>query len=162
MSGYQYPTQLGGVGCRSADEGYGAHILAFEPGQRDEAAKIDEIIHSLTEPGRTTLVIDKESKTVRYSSDADFIGSQAKDIGIPEDSVRERYMEDFWLGGKKYLRFFCRGSWTGILWHLQCKRFGPGHAGLCCLTGAGFTGIYLVKSLYLLFGYTNKQYESFR
>ncbi len=106
MSGYQYPTQLGGVGCRSADEGYGAHILAFEPGQRDEAAKIDEIIHSLTEPGRTTVVVDKESKIVRYSSDADFIGSQATDIGIPEDSVRERYMEDFWLGGKKIFTVF--------------------------------------------------------
>ena len=155
-------TQMVGVGYRLPDERYGALILAFAPDQTDEAAKINEIIHSQTKPGWTTVVIDKESKIVRYSSDTDFIGLQAMDIGIPEDSVRERYMEDFWLGGKKYLRFFCRGSWTGILWHLQCKRFGPGHAGLCCLTGAGFTGIYLVKFLYLLFGYTNKQYESFR
>ena len=151
--------QMVGVGYRLPDERYGALILAFAPDQTDEAAKINEIIHSQTKPGWTTVVIDKESKIVRYSSDTDFIGLQAMDIGIPEDSVRERYMEEFWRGGKKRYGFSTESD--GLVYYslFDANELSRSTLSYGCLTGAGFAGIYLIMSLCLLFGYTNKQYE---
>ena len=152
-------TQMAGVGYKLPDERYGALILAFEPEKTDEAAAINEIIFSLTEPGWATLVFDKESKIVRYSSDKEIIGLHARDIGVPEDSIRDRFMDTFVMKDQKRYGFSSEAD--GLVYYSVCEATGLSRAtfGYGLLASAGFAGIYLILSVYLLLGYTNRQYE---
>jgi small conductance mechanosensitive channel len=140
------------------DGRYGALILAFEPDGTDEAAEINNIIGSMTTPGWVTLVFDEESKTVVYSSDPSLIGFEAVELGIPEDSIRDNYMDTFYLLNQRSYGF--SRAKNDLVYYNICTTNGMLRStlrhGLMC--GAGFAVIYLILSVYLLFGYTNRWY----
>lgn len=160
-------TRMVGVSCRMADPKgltarrgrYGALILAFAPDATDEAAEINGIIYSMTKPGWATLVFDKESKTVLYASNASLIGSGADDLGIPADSIRDNYMDTFYLLGQRSYGF--SNEKDGRVYYHICNARGllRGTVRYACLVSAGFAIMYLILSVYLLLGYTNKWYD---
>ena len=159
-------TRMVGVSCQMDDPKgltarrgrFGALILAFEPDETDEAAEINSTIYSMTKPGWLTLVFDRESKTVLYSSEADIIGLGAEALGIPADSIRDSYMDAFYLMGERSYGF---SSETGDrVYYYICNTRGLLRRTLryACLVAAGFAAMYLILSVYLLLGYTNKWY----
>ena len=159
-------TRMVGVSCLMADpEGltacrgqFGALILAFEPDATDEAAEINGTIYSMTKPGWVTLVFDKESKTVLYSSDPETIGYGAEELGIPADSIRDSYMDVFYLQGERSYGF--SSETDDRVYYYICNTRGLLRRTLryVCLVAAGFAVMYLILSVYLLLGYTNKWY----
>ena len=153
-------TRMVGVSCQMDDPKgltarrgrFGALILAFEPDETDEAAEINSTIYSMTKPGWLTLVFDKESKTVLYSSEADIIGLGAEAFGIPADSIRDSYMDAFYLMGERSYGF---SSETGDrVYYYICNTRGLLRRTLryACLVAAGFAAMYLILSVYLLLG----------
>ena len=154
-------TRMVGVSCRMPDSRYGALILAFEPDATDETAEINGIVYSMTKPGWVTLVFDKESKTVLYSSAPDVIGAGAEELGIPADSIRDSYMDAFYLMGERSYGF--SSEMDDRVYYYICNTRGLLRRTLRygCLVGIGFAAIYLILSFYLLLGYTNKWYAYF-
>ncbi len=153
-------TRMVGVSCQMDDPKgltarrgrFGALILAFEPDETDEAAEINSTIYSMTKPGWLTLVFDRESKTVLYSSEADIIGLGAEALGIPADSIRDSYMDAFYLMGERSYGF---SSETGDrVYYYICNTRGLLRRTLryACLVAAGFAAMYLILSVYLLLG----------
>lgn len=152
-------TRMIGASCRMPDGRYGALILAFEPDGTDEATEINNIIGSMTKPGWVTLVFDEESKTVVYSSDPSFIGFEAVELGIPADSIRDNYMDTFYLLNQRSYGF--SRAKNDLVYYNICTTKGLLRSTLRhgLMAGAGFAVIYLILSAFLLFGYTNRWYD---
>ena len=152
-------TRMVGVSCRMVDGRFGALVLAFEPDATDEAAEINDIIYTMTKPRWATLVIDKESKIVLYSSEPEMIGYGAEELGIPAESVRDSYMDTFYLLGERSYGFSSEKK--DQVYYYICNTRGLLQDTLRygLLVGAGFAVIYLILSVYLLLGYTDKWYD---
>ncbi len=152
-------SQMVGVSCRMADGRFGALILAFEPDATDEAAEINDTIYSMTKPGWVTLVFDDESKAVVYSSKPSLVGYKAEELGIPADSIRDNFMDAFYLLDQRCYGF--SSAKDHLLYYNICSTDGLLRSTLrhSLLAGAWFAVIYLIMSVYLLFGYTNRWYD---
>ena len=151
-------TRMVGQCCQMADGRYGALILAFEPDPTEEETGINDLLHSHTEPDWVMLAFDRESKSVRYSSVPEYIGGTIEMFGIPEERFGTRYMEAITIDNRH-----CYGFAMGrddLIYYNVSVRSGllRETAAYGIQAAAGFAVIYLVLSLCLLLGYTDKWY----
>jgi small conductance mechanosensitive channel len=86
------------------------------------------------------------------------IGFEAVELGIPEDSIRDNYIDTFYLMNQRAYGF--SRAKDDLVYYNICKTKGLLRSTLChgLIAGAGFAVIYLILSVYLLFGYTNRWY----
>lgn len=151
-------TRMVGIGCRMPDGRYGALLLAFEPDAADQSVAINDLIHSQTEPGWITLVFDRESMTVRFSGNPEYIDASAEQFGLSEDNFGVRYIDTIRILDRNCY-CFCINRDNLVFYYISTENvFAMDTALYGARVAGGFAIMYLILVVYLLFGYTNKWY----
>lgn len=156
--------QLVGVTLKSGDASMknGALVAAFP--REDEAAQttedtIADLLNALVPEEDFFLAFEEESGKVLYSNDAELTGFTTKDLGIPDATLTDTFMDFFHIHGVScYGRSMKRDA---IIYTYAVPTAGmfDGFLSFGIMTVAVFTGIFLVLSLILLSGYTNQVFR---
>ena len=152
-------TRMVGVSCRMPDGRYGALILAFEPEAVDATTDSNAVLDSQTAPGWTALAFDAQSRTVRFSSDADCIGMSAEYFGVTEDSFGKPFVDNFNLKDRNCYGFSMERD--GLVYYFINNASGLSEktAAFGAQAAGGFAIIYLIMAVYLMLGYTKRQFD---
>lgn len=94
------------IGVSMKEEGksnaYGALIVAMIPEQNVYVLNETKIMDSLTTSDSMFFGVDRESGIVRSCTQEELIGKRLTDLGMPEDSLRDEYMDFFTINEQKW------------------------------------------------------------
>ena len=153
--------QLIGVSMDDGDvsDGYASLIVALEP-DRGTRLSGGEIMRLLTNSRNMILTIDRQTGTILQSSDAALVGKNAMELGMPEGSLRDGFMDFFTLNGGRW--YGCSTEFNGAIDY--CASRVDSMIGDNLINGLRnalvFLAAYVLLAIAVLWGYTDANVDA--
>ncbi|MBO4915269.1 MAG: mechanosensitive ion channel [Oscillospiraceae bacterium] len=153
--------QLIGVSMDDGDisDGYASLIAAYMQDKSRSLITEAEIMSSMGTSSTRVFSVDKESRTVVISTDADMQGRDAVELGLKEKSIHGSFRDFFTLDQIKW--FGCSVERDGLVYYYAVREDS-------IFTGIITTGIlravlfliaYVLLAVVVLYGYTEKNID---
>ena len=137
----------------SADKGYEAMILAFDWKTTRESVEKEEIagyINMLTPDGYLSLIIDQENGRIVYASEADYVGSMPREIGLDESDLIPTSLEPFEILKRKTYGAFNENEQYRCYYIMEAEKVWGDTLSYGAASAVAYFAISLIISLFLL------------
>lgn len=153
--------QLIGVSMDDGDvsDGWASLIVALEP---DALTRLSggEIMGLLANARNMILTIDKETGTILQASDAALVGKNALELGMPEGSLRDGFMDFFTLNGGRW--YGCSSEYNGAIDYCASRVDSMIGDNLknSLRNALVFLAAYILLAIAVLWGYTEANVDA--
>lgn len=161
-------TQIFGVRTNLSDGSYGALIYTIDPvdtWMNAEVKEFDSFINLITPKGNLSLIIDKESGAVIYTSENEFLAERAANLGLviktgKDGDVTSVDLDTFKIKGQTYYGPFKEAENVQYLFLTDSYNLQMNAMPFALSTAVCFLVITVIISLFMLLPYKAKIYNT--